>query len=64
MSDRTIQDVVMASIQAEDAGAIIDWKTTCLQLVQATQIQFTEMQGKIDELTQDNMQDEPEDTHE
>ena len=31
----TVQAVVMASIQAEDAGVIVNWKATCLQIVQA-----------------------------
>jgi hypothetical protein len=37
---RTIQDVVMTSIQAEDNGVIVDWKQTCLQVVQAAQAEF------------------------
>jgi hypothetical protein len=40
MTERTIQDVVMTSIQAEDAGCVIDWKQTCLQVVQAAQAEF------------------------
>jgi hypothetical protein len=40
---RTIQDVVMTSIQAEDAGVNVDWKSTCLQLVQAAQVEFARL---------------------
>ena len=49
---KTIQDVVMQSIQAEDAGCIIDWKQTCLQVVQAAQIEFQKLtaeQEQVDE---------------
>ncbi len=37
---RTIQDVVMTSIQAEDAGVLVDWKQTCLQVVNAAQAEY------------------------
>ncbi len=37
---KTIQDVVMQSIQAEDAGVIVDWKQTCLQVVNAAQAEY------------------------
>lgn len=37
---KTIQDVVMTSIQAEDAGVVVDWKQTCLQIVNAAQQEF------------------------
>jgi len=40
---KSIQEVVMASIQAEDAGVIVDWKQTCMQLVKAAQDQFNKM---------------------
>ncbi len=40
---RTIQDVVMTSIQAEDAGVLVDWKQTCLQIVQAAQQEFARL---------------------
>ena len=50
---KTIQDVVMQSIQAEDSGCIIDWKQTTLQLVQAAQQQFASMEQKINELEQE-----------
>ena len=40
MSERTIQDVVMSSLQAEEEGCVIDWKQTCLQVVQAAQAEF------------------------
>ena len=50
---KTIQDVVMQSIQAEDAGVIVDWKQTTLQLVQAAQQQFTAMEERINSLEQE-----------
>jgi hypothetical protein len=33
----TIPDIVMASIQAENLGVQVDWKQTCLKIVQAIQ---------------------------
>ena len=32
---RSIQDVIGASLQAEEAGVDVDWKATCLKVVQA-----------------------------
>ena len=46
---KTIQDVVMQSIQAEDAGVIVDWKQTCLQVVNAAQIEFQKLTAEQEE---------------
>lgn len=40
---KTIQDLVMASIQAEDAGVSVDWKQTCLKVVQAAQSEIARL---------------------
>ena len=40
---KTIQEVVMASIQAEDNGVIVDWKQTCMQVVNAAQALFNQI---------------------
>jgi hypothetical protein len=50
---RTIQDVVMQSIQAEDAGCIINWKETCLQIVQAAQAEFARMTAESEPEVED-----------
>ena len=46
---KTIQDLVMQSIQAEDAGCVIDWKQTCLQVVNAAQIEFQKLTAEQEE---------------
>ena len=46
---RTIQEVVMSSIQAEDAGVVVDWKQTCLQIVNAAQAEFARL-TQVDEV--------------
>ena len=46
---KTIQDVVMQSIQAEDAGVIVDWKQTCLQVVNAAQTEFQKLTAEQEE---------------
>ena len=47
---KTIQDLVMQSIQAEDAGCVIDWKQTCLQVVNAAQIEFQKLTAEREEV--------------
>lgn len=46
---KTIQDVVMQSIQAEDAGVVVDWKQTCLQIVNAAQAEFARITAEQEE---------------
>ena len=47
---RTISDVVMTSIQAEDSGVVVNWKQTCLQLVNSAQKEFNRLSAIIKEL--------------
>ena len=47
---RTISDVVMTSIQAEDSGVVVNWKQTCLQLVNSAQQEFNRLSDTIKEL--------------
>jgi len=47
---RTISDVVMTSIQAEDSGVVVNWKQTCLQLVNSAQQEFNRLSDIIKEL--------------
>jgi hypothetical protein len=47
---RTISDVVMTSIQAEDSGVVVNWKQTCLQLVNSAQQEFNRLAATIKEL--------------
>jgi len=47
---RTISDVVMTSIQAEDSGVVVNWKQTCLQLVNSAQQEFNRLAAAIKEL--------------
>jgi hypothetical protein len=44
---RTIQEVVMASIAAEDNGVVVDWKQTCLQVVNAAQAEFARITKEL-----------------
>ena len=50
---KSIQEVIMASIQAEDAGCIIDWKRTCLEVVNAFQAAQAPKEEKVDQLDVD-----------
>ena len=47
---RTISDVVMTSIQAEDSGVVVSWKQTCFQLVNSAQKEFNRLSAIIKEL--------------
>jgi hypothetical protein len=35
MEPKTVQEVVMSSLQAEESGVVVDWKTTCLHILRA-----------------------------
>ena len=35
MEPKTVQEVVMSSLQAEESGVVVDWKTTCLHIIRA-----------------------------
>ena len=35
MEPKTVQEVVIASLQAEASGVVVDWKATCLNILRA-----------------------------
>ena len=53
MSDRTIQEIIMATIQAEDNGVAVNWKETCLYVVQSAQAEINRLTSEVNTETED-----------
>ena len=56
MEPKTVQEVVIASLQAEASGVVVDWKATCLNILRAIESSQPETIPEIEE--SDDVEDE------